>query len=81
MKLYLGVDIGSVSTNVVAINENTEVIHNEYVRTNGQPLESVKAGLRKAKEHLKCSDSDIYGVGTHRQRPAPGRHFAWGGHY
>lgn len=72
MKLYLGVDIGSVSTNVVAINENTEVIHNEYVRTNGQPLESVKAGLRKAKEHLKCSDSDIYGVGT----TGSGRHLA-----
>ena len=47
MRVYLGIDIGSVSTNVIAIDENTNVVFDRYIRTNGQPINSVKQGLRE----------------------------------
>ena len=34
---YLGIDVGSVSTNVVAIDETGAVIHDIYLRTAGRP--------------------------------------------
>lgn len=60
---YLGIDVGSVSTNVVALDENNQVIFNYYVRTNGQPIESVKIGLKKLRDSLD-KKWKISGVGT-----------------
>ena len=60
---YLGIDVGSVSTNVVAVDENSKVLFHYYVRTNGQPIESVKKGLKKLKDSLD-SKWKISGVGT-----------------
>jgi predicted CoA-substrate-specific enzyme activase len=42
---YLGIDIGSVSTNVVAMDEWGRVIHDVYLRTAGRPIEAVQQGL------------------------------------
>ena len=42
---YLGLDIGSVSTNVVVIDEIGAVIHDVYLRTAGRPIEAVQQGL------------------------------------
>ena len=64
MKYYIGIDIGSVSTNVTAMNEDYVVCFNDYIRANGQPLESVKKGMGLLKEKLECKDSDILGIGT-----------------
>jgi predicted CoA-substrate-specific enzyme activase len=64
MKIYLGIDVGSVSTNVVAITDNYEVISNQYIRTNGQPLESAKIGLKMLKKDLQLTDGCVQGVGT-----------------
>ncbi len=44
---YLGVDIGSISTNIVLIDENKNIIAKEYLRTGSQPIEAVKQGLRE----------------------------------
>ena len=52
MKYYLGIDIGSVSTNVIAMDNNYNVCFNQYIRANGQPLESVKKGMTKLKEAI-----------------------------
>ncbi len=41
----LGIDIGSVSTNLVVLNDAGEVLHEIYVRTQGRPIEVVSAGL------------------------------------
>jgi len=60
---YLGIDVGSVSTNVIAIDENNELLFNTYIRTNGQPIESVKKGLEELKEHLG-NKWTINGVGA-----------------
>ena len=64
MKYYLGIDIGSVSTNVIAMDNNYNVCFNQYIRANGQPLESVKKGMTKLKEAIGCQDDDILGIGT-----------------
>ncbi len=42
---YVGVDVGSISTNVVVINEDHQVIARRYLMTEGRPIEAVKKGL------------------------------------
>jgi len=46
MKIYLGIDVGSVSTNLVMVNTENSVIAYEYLRTRGQPIQVVQEGLR-----------------------------------
>ena len=60
---YLGLDIGSVSTNVVVIDDLGAVIHDVYLRTAGRPIEAVQQGLGEV-ERLWASRLDIRGVGT-----------------
>ena len=49
---YLGVDVGSISTNVVVIDEAGNVLAKEYLMTAGRPLEAVKEGLRRVGARL-----------------------------
>ena len=62
-KVFLGIDVGSVSMNIVAMDEQAEVVFNLYTRTNGQPLEAIKKGLLQLKEILPAANK-IAGVGT-----------------
>jgi predicted CoA-substrate-specific enzyme activase len=63
IQAYLGLDIGSVSTNVVAIDEHGTVIHDVYLRTAGRPIEAVQQGLAEV-ERIWGSRLKIRGVGT-----------------
>jgi predicted CoA-substrate-specific enzyme activase len=63
VEAYLGIDIGSVSTNLVVLNDAAEVVHEIYVRTEGRPVEVVSAGLRTIAEALG-DRVRILGVGT-----------------
>ena len=45
--VFLGVDIGSVSTNVVAIDDEGRVVHEIYTQTQGRPIEVVSDALRQ----------------------------------
>ncbi len=60
---YLGLDIGSVSTNVVVIDELGAVIHDVYLRTAGRPIEAVQQGLAEV-ERLWGHRLRIRGAGT-----------------
>lgn len=62
-EFYVGIDVGSVSTNVVAIDEAYNVLSKQYIRTNGQPLESVRQGLRNLRESLG-NGARVLGAGT-----------------
>ncbi|MHB9133899.1 MAG: acyl-CoA dehydratase activase [Armatimonadota bacterium] len=42
---YLGVDIGSISTNVVLIDSEKRVLAKSYLMTAGRPIEAVRQGL------------------------------------
>jgi len=45
---WLGVDVGSISTNVVVIDKDKNVLSKAYLMTAGRPLEAVKKGLQIA---------------------------------
>ena len=47
---YLGIDVGSISTNIVVINPAMQVLAREYLMTAGRPLEAVTEGLRRIGE-------------------------------
>jgi len=63
MKGYLGIDVGSVSTDVAVLNEEGEVICDQYLLTHGQPIQAVQKGLREIQAALP-KDMVIRGVGT-----------------
>ena len=60
---YLGIDVGSVSTNVVAIDDTGAVIHDIYLRTAGRPIEAVQQGLSEL-DRLWGRRIEVHGVGT-----------------
>ena len=60
---YLGIDIGSVSTNLVVIDENDEIIEKIYIRTRGKPIDVLKTGMGMLKDRLK-NEYKVKGVGT-----------------
>ncbi|MEK7309804.1 MAG: acyl-CoA dehydratase activase, partial [Planctomycetota bacterium] len=45
VEAYVGVDVGSISTNVVVIDNNNNVLARRYLMTAGQPIEAVRKGL------------------------------------
>lgn len=60
---YLGIDVGSVSTNVVVLDPAGEVVANLYLRTQGQPVKAIKEGLATIAAQVG-SEVKIRGVGT-----------------
>lgn len=60
---YLGIDVGSVSTNLVVIDENDNVIEKLYLRTSGQPINVLRNGMMTLIERFG-NDINIKGVGT-----------------
>lgn len=66
MKTYLGIDVGSISTKLVLINERNQVLYNLYIRTEGNPIAAVQRGFRRLKTYIKDNnlEVEIEGVGT-----------------
>ena len=60
---YLGLDIGSVGTKLVVVDDAGDVIHSIFTRTEGRPIEVVSRCLREMEEAV-ASRVDIRGVGT-----------------
>jgi predicted CoA-substrate-specific enzyme activase len=60
---YLGIDVGSVSTNLVVIDSRGTLLKEIYVPTAGRPIEVVSAGLREIEKELGAR-INIRGVGT-----------------
>ncbi|PIY60452.1 2-hydroxyglutaryl-CoA dehydratase, partial [Candidatus Woesearchaeota archaeon CG_4_10_14_0_8_um_filter_47_5] len=44
-KAYLGIDVGSISTNLVLMTPSKEIIGELYLYTGGMPIEAVFKGL------------------------------------
>ena len=47
LNAFLGIDVGSVSTNLAVIDEQGNVVSKRYLDTAGRPIEAVKTGLRE----------------------------------
>ena len=63
MRTYLGIDVGSVSTNLVLLDEEERVIASVYRRTRGQPIEAVQQGLKEL-HSLIDGDIEVSAVGA-----------------
>lgn len=64
MKAYLGVDVGSVTTKLVALDEHDQVLASLYIRTRGRPIEAVQQGLHELAGRLNGAPVEIGGAGT-----------------
>jgi activator of 2-hydroxyglutaryl-CoA dehydratase len=63
MDIYLGIDVGSVTTKLVALDSRYQVLDSLYLRTRGKPLQVVQEGLRAIQTRLGDQVA-IAGVGT-----------------
>ena len=59
----LGIDIGSISTKGVVLDETGEVITSAYLMTEGNPLASVRRLLGELRAEM-AADMEIHAVGT-----------------
>ena len=62
-KCYLGVDIGSISTKGVVIDDDNNIIASEYLWTEGNPVGAVKRLVSILKKQVG-SDYALKGIGT-----------------
>lgn len=62
-RAYLGVDVGSISTNVVVIDDHNRVLSKRYLMTAGRPLEAIKRGLKEVGEEVG-DKIQVVAVGT-----------------
>ncbi len=64
-KLYLGIDVGSVSTKCAIINERNELLYATWTRNDGSPIVSTQENLKYMEEVLPDNiEKNICGVGT-----------------
>ena len=63
MNCYLGIDIGSISTKGVIIDENNNIITSNYIWTEGNPISAVKKLVSNLKSKLD-KKIIIKGIGT-----------------
>lgn len=61
--VYLGVDVGSLSTNVVLIDNQNNVIARRYLSTASKPLNAIQRGLKEISEEIG-SHVTVIGAGT-----------------
>ena len=64
MQGYLGIDIGSISTKGVVIDENNNILAREYLWTEGDPMVAVKRLLKVLQKQLEGKDVKVVAVGT-----------------
>lgn len=62
-KAFLGIDVGSVSTNLIAIDEQDKILASLYLRTQGQPIRVIQEGMEKL-SHLVPDDVEFKAAGT-----------------
>jgi predicted CoA-substrate-specific enzyme activase len=65
---YLGVDVGSVSTDLVLLDRKMNVAEKLYLRTKGKPIKAIQEGFKFLKEkygHIEIGAAGTTGSGRH----------------
>jgi predicted CoA-substrate-specific enzyme activase len=62
-EVYLGLDIGSLSTNVVLIDDRNRVVARRYLPTASKPLEAIRRGMSEIQDEVG-DRVVVKGVGT-----------------
>jgi predicted CoA-substrate-specific enzyme activase len=72
MDLYLGIDVGSVSTKLVLVGADGALVRSSYSRTRGRPIDAVQEGLHalQASVPLGVHISGVGATGSGRQLAA-----------
>ena len=70
-EVFLGVDVGSVSTDFALIDKNCDVLAGVYLPTRGQPITVMEEGLAKLKDKIGSSAKVLAAATT-----GSGRHLA-----
>lgn len=52
MTNYLGIDVGSITTKLVVIDEKDQVLTKVYLRNSGRPIEAIQQGMREVMVYL-----------------------------
>jgi predicted CoA-substrate-specific enzyme activase len=60
---FLGIDVGSLSTNVVAMDTDFNIISKRYLMTAGRPIEAIRRGLAEVGAEV-AGKVVVRGVGT-----------------
>lgn len=63
-KAYLGIDIGSISTKGVIIDENNNILADSYLYTEGNPINATKKVIKELKNKIDRTEYIVVGVGT-----------------
>jgi len=63
-KAFLGVDIGSISTKGVIIDEKNKILASDYLYTEGDPINAVKKLIKSLKKGINLKEYQVMGVGT-----------------
>jgi len=61
--IYLGIDVGSVTTKFAALDEEDRLVTSLYLRTQGRPIAMLQQGLKELATRLPAG-AQIKGVGT-----------------
>lgn len=59
MKTFLGIDVGSISTNFVLIDEKNQILSSLYLRTEGNPIGAIQMGLKELKNQISKHNPEI----------------------
>lgn len=59
---YLGTDVGSVSTDIVLLDEELNVVEKIYLKTKGRPIKAIQDGFMQLKDKYK--NGEIRASGT-----------------
>ena len=63
LTVYLGIDVGSVTTKLALVDENGKYVDSYMLRTAGKPVLAVQTGLKELYKK-KLTDYEVMGVGT-----------------
>lgn len=63
LQVFLGVDVGSVSTNFALVTAEGKLVESLYIRTKGNPIQAVKDGLARIRDLIPPSVK-VVGVGA-----------------
>lgn len=66
MNHYMGIDVGSISTDIVLIDEDSKIIYDLYLRTGGNPITAVQEGFKLIQKNfpdIKIVSAGVTGSG------------------
>ena len=63
-RITLGIDSGSTTTKIVALNQQDELLYTYYANNNGNPIATVEKGLEELEEACRKSGTDIRVTGS-----------------